>query len=108
MPSGRITVRRGDAERNDYELVDSDGKPIGWCVPREEIARLTRKQGEAIKRLSSQSLSEHGVSVDREIARRMKVFMEETGADAAEAFSRVLSSDRDLARRYREAHAKQG
>lgn len=103
----RRILRLRKLEAGGHEVLDSDGKSLGW-IPHDDLMRHVRQYTEGLERLSSNTFSEGTLSVDREVTRLITAFMMETGADYAYAYKKVLASDEQLARRYREAHAKEG
>jgi len=103
MAADRRILRLRKLEAGGHEVLDSDGRSLGW-IPHADLIRYVRQYSEGVERLSSDTFSEGTLSIDREVTRRMRAFMEETGADVGYAFKKVLASDEQLARRYREAH----
>lgn len=104
-PNRNLTLKHLASGR--HGIFDGEGDQIGLIDHKHLVEHMAHYQ-KSLSRLSSPVIPSSSFGVDREVARRIRELMAETGLDAAGAMKEVLGLDRGLAERYRAAHTKIG
>ena len=86
-----------------HGVFDGEGNQIG-LIEHKHLVKHVNELRMASDRLSS--VIPGSPSIDREVQRRTRQIMQESGLDAREALKSVLRQDPALAARYREAHTR--